>query len=104
HNSLVAAAWDNHVDSSFHIRNLKGFGGSFLDCDEIEIFLLQRGVFIPAGMDLVGLEIDPSDFSWTPFESLSESNCFGSCHFVPLKPGFDESLHGGLLGGGGNTT
>jgi hypothetical protein len=45
-------------DSNIYDR----FGGEFYDSDEVEIYLFQRGVAIPAGADYVGAEVDEEAF------------------------------------------
>ncbi len=47
-----------------HMRILMpGFEGNFYDCDEIEMYLRQRGVEIPAGADHVVAEVDMAAFN-----------------------------------------
>jgi hypothetical protein len=45
-------------DSNIYDR----FGGDFFDSDELEIYLYQRGVAIPAGADYVAVEVDEGAF------------------------------------------
>ncbi|KAL2116033.1 hypothetical protein VTJ04DRAFT_10288 [Mycothermus thermophilus] len=40
---------------------LPGFAGEYFDCDEVELYLFQRGVVIPPGTDVVCVEVEVGD-------------------------------------------
>ncbi|KAK4224823.1 hypothetical protein QBC38DRAFT_370198 [Podospora fimiseda] len=75
---------DTSLDKNMHMGE-PGFGGEFLDCDEVEIYLYQRGVVIPPGTDYVTVDIDPSHFDNTqpmlvdtdPFNTVTQQNSTG---------------------------
>jgi len=50
---------DGSIDKEMHM-DLQGFRGDYFDCDEVEIYLRQRGVTIPPGADFVTVEVDPA--------------------------------------------
>lgn len=50
---------DGSIDKDMHM-DLQGFRGDYFDCDEVEIYLRQRGVTIPPGADFVTVEVDPA--------------------------------------------
>ncbi|KAK4162942.1 hypothetical protein QBC43DRAFT_71575 [Cladorrhinum sp. PSN259] len=52
---------DNSLDRDMRMDE-PGFDGEFMDCDEVEIYLYQRGVVIPPGTDYVTADIDPNHF------------------------------------------
>ncbi|PKS11375.1 hypothetical protein jhhlp_003137 [Lomentospora prolificans] len=59
---VVDNAREMRMDERMRIT-VPGFQGDFFDPDEIEYFLLQRGVDIPPASDFVTVEIDPDDFT-----------------------------------------
>ncbi|WZH41441.1 hypothetical protein QYS62_002387 [Fusarium acuminatum] len=59
----------------------KGFEGDFFDADEVEVYLRQRGIVIPANVDFIDAEIDVGSFnnsSQFPGLSASSNGFFGS--------------------------
>ncbi|KAH8888405.1 hypothetical protein GQ53DRAFT_598053, partial [Thozetella sp. PMI_491] len=54
----------NLLDKSFRM-DLPGFRADFYDCDEVEVYLRERGVTIPGGAEYVTAEIDLGDFEDT---------------------------------------
>ncbi|KAH6958660.1 hypothetical protein DER45DRAFT_613168 [Fusarium avenaceum] len=59
----------------------KGFEGDFFDADEVEVYLRQRGIVIPANVDFIDAEIDIGSFNnssqFSGF-SASSNGFFGS--------------------------
>ncbi|KAK5651398.1 hypothetical protein OQA88_12555 [Cercophora sp. LCS_1] len=78
--SVVEVQEDN-LDPDMRM-GLPGFRGDFFDCDEVEVYLRQRGVDIPAGADYVTVEADlpalgaaPGVYSSAPdFSSLATTS------------------------------
>jgi len=76
---------DNSLDQNMRMDE-PGFGGDFFDCDEVEMYLYQRGVVIPPGTDFVTADIDPDHFDNSqpirvnvdPFNPLAEIGSSGS--------------------------
>lgn len=58
----INEARDHQLDPGTMRMALPGFTGDFLDADEAEIYLFQRGVAIPPGADFVTVDIDPNHF------------------------------------------
>jgi hypothetical protein len=52
---------DTELDKDMRIA-MPGFGHEYFDCDEVEMYLYQRGVVIPPGADYIAAEIDASHF------------------------------------------
>ncbi|KAK4452503.1 AP-1-like transcription factor [Podospora aff. communis PSN243] len=59
--SDISGVRDDMLDKDMRI-DLPGFRGDFYDCDEVELYLRQRGVTIPPGADHITIEIDPAGF------------------------------------------
>ncbi|KAK0709967.1 hypothetical protein B0T26DRAFT_652555 [Lasiosphaeria miniovina] len=57
----VTEVRDNVLDDDMHMA-APGFRGEWLDCDEVELYLNQRGVTIPPGADYITADVDPSLF------------------------------------------
>ncbi|KAK4236190.1 hypothetical protein C8A03DRAFT_17134 [Achaetomium macrosporum] len=57
----VSAVRDGRLDGDMRME-LDGFGGEYFDCDEVEIYLYQRGVVIPPGEDVITVDVDESQF------------------------------------------
>ncbi|KAL2150627.1 hypothetical protein VTH82DRAFT_7190 [Thermothelomyces myriococcoides] len=55
----VHSAQDQGLDENMHIT-LEGFDGEYFDCDETELYLLQHGVVIPPGADIITIDVDLS--------------------------------------------
>ncbi|KAL2255503.1 hypothetical protein VTK26DRAFT_3226 [Humicola hyalothermophila] len=64
----ITSVRDQDLDEDMRMKTVPGFEGEYLDCDETEMYLYQRGVVIPPGADLVRVEVDPSDFNETAWE------------------------------------
>ncbi|KAK4150633.1 hypothetical protein C8A00DRAFT_17877 [Chaetomidium leptoderma] len=60
--SAIGAIRDDALDRDMRIA-LPGYGGEYYDPDEVEVYLLQRGVAIPPGSDVVAVEVDLGLFS-----------------------------------------
>lgn len=60
-NQSISNIRDTNLDKDMRM-GLDGFEGDFFDCDDVELYLRQRGVTIPPGADHVTVEIDPSGF------------------------------------------
>ncbi|KAB5518863.1 hypothetical protein GE09DRAFT_1230312 [Coniochaeta sp. 2T2.1] len=58
----TSAARDMLDVSQYLPQGSAGFGAEFYDCDEIEMYLHQRGVVIPPAADFVTVEIDVGAF------------------------------------------
>lgn len=88
---------DNSLDKNMRMDE-PGFGGDFLDCDEVEMYLYQRGVVIPPGTDFVTADIDPDHFDNSqpmlvnvdPFNARPENASPGSSDLslfsIPFSP------------------
>ncbi|KAL2264607.1 hypothetical protein VTJ83DRAFT_7117 [Remersonia thermophila] len=62
----VTRVRDHGLDSDHVHMTLPGFGGEYFDCDEVELYLYQRGVVIPPGNDVVCVEVGNDDLErWT---------------------------------------
>ncbi len=79
------------LDKNMRI-NLPGFSAEFYDCDEIEMYLRERGITMPGGADYVTVEIDMADFETTEdspdVSSISALQPFGPTRMeaqVPLS-------------------
>ncbi|KAF4450690.1 hypothetical protein F53441_6231 [Fusarium austroafricanum] len=69
----------------------KGFEGDFFDADEVETYLRQRGIVIPANVDFVDVEIDIGSFDeTTDLSALATANpgFFGSQQPPASSQGF----------------
>ncbi|OIW25422.1 hypothetical protein CONLIGDRAFT_582840 [Coniochaeta ligniaria NRRL 30616] len=62
-NARTTAARDMLDPSQYLPHGHAGFGAEFYDCDEIEMYLHQRGVAIPPAADFVTAEIDATAFT-----------------------------------------
>ncbi|KAK0643980.1 hypothetical protein B0T16DRAFT_332013 [Cercophora newfieldiana] len=60
--SGISDVQNSTLDKDMRV-DFPGFRGDFFDCDEVELYLRQRGVTIPPGADHITIEIDPSGFS-----------------------------------------
>ncbi|KAF5002953.1 hypothetical protein FGRMN_12 [Fusarium graminum] len=70
----------DRIDARMRMMH-KGFEGDFFDADEVEVYLRQKGVVIPANVDFIDAEIDIGSFDNAPeFSGLAASNngFFGS--------------------------
>ncbi|EXL87489.1 hypothetical protein FOPG_01678 [Fusarium oxysporum f. sp. conglutinans race 2 54008] len=64
----------------------KGFEGDFFDADEVETYLRQRGIVIPANVDFIDAEIDMGSFDETPdLSGLGTSSSFFGTHQPPAS-------------------
>ncbi|KAK3361710.1 hypothetical protein B0T24DRAFT_539110 [Lasiosphaeria ovina] len=57
----VTEVRDNVLDDDMHMA-APGFRGEWFDCDEVELYLHQRGVTISPGADYITVDVDPSLF------------------------------------------
>ncbi|KXX81504.1 AP-1-like transcription factor [Madurella mycetomatis] len=64
---------DHLLDKDMRME-IPGFGYEYYDCDEIEMYLYQRGVVIPPGADYITTDIDPSHFDNEALETDFSSN------------------------------
>ncbi|KAK1754023.1 hypothetical protein QBC47DRAFT_33387 [Echria macrotheca] len=76
--SEVADFQASALDKDMRI-DMQGFRGDFFDCDEVEVYLRQRGVTIPPGADYVTVEVDPAglganSITATTLSSKTDSN------------------------------
>jgi len=67
-NPSISSIRDINLDKDMRM-GLDGFEGDFFDCDDVELYLRQRGVTIPPGADHVTVEINPSGFGTTSVSS-----------------------------------
>ncbi|KAF4959981.1 hypothetical protein FGADI_1255 [Fusarium gaditjirri] len=64
----------------------KGFEGDFFDADEVETYLRQRGIVIPANVDFIDAEIDMGSFDETPdLSGLGTNSSFFGAHQTPAS-------------------
>ncbi|KAM0202521.1 hypothetical protein ACHAPA_008916 [Fusarium lateritium] len=67
-NEDTEATKSDRIDARMRMM-YKGFEGDFFDADEVEVYLRQRGIIVPANVDFIDAEIDlgsfdnPSQFS-----------------------------------------
>jgi hypothetical protein len=54
---VVSSVRDSVLDKDMRMA-LPGFAGEYFDCDEVEMYLYQKGVVIPPGSDVVTVEVD----------------------------------------------
>ncbi|KAF5554779.1 asparaginase precursor [Fusarium mexicanum] len=75
-NPEVEAAKGDHIDTRMRMM-YQGFEGDFFDADEVETYLRQRGIVIPANVDFIDAEIDMGSFDETPdLSGLGTSSSF----------------------------
>ncbi|KAK4190872.1 hypothetical protein QBC35DRAFT_471248 [Podospora australis] len=80
---------DSTLDSDMRITSVTGFQGEYLDCDEVEIYLNERGLVIPSNADFVTVEIDPYQFNnsttdRSPFAMPEMDSTFNFSMSVPM--------------------
>jgi len=63
---------------------LPGFQGEWFDCDEVEMWLVQRGVVVPPGADYVEAEVDGTLCDAQAGDGLDTGTCANE--FVGLDP------------------
>ncbi|RBR23282.1 uncharacterized protein FIESC28_03865 [Fusarium coffeatum] len=64
----------------------KGFEGDFFDADEVEKYLRQRGIVIPANVDFIDAEIDLTSLDEpTDLSGFGTSNSFFGGHQSPVS-------------------
>ncbi|KAI1011522.1 hypothetical protein LB504_002706 [Fusarium proliferatum] len=75
-NPDVEAAKGDHIDTRMRMM-YQGFEGDFFDADEVETYLRQRGIVIPANVDFIDAEIDMGSFDAAPdLSGLGSSSSF----------------------------
>lgn len=57
----IEAVKDMRLDEKMRMIH-PGFQGTYLDADEVEIYLRRRGICIPSRADFISVEVDPNDF------------------------------------------
>ncbi|GAB1315604.1 hypothetical protein MFIFM68171_05814 [Madurella fahalii] len=72
---------DHFLDKDMRMV-VPGFGYEYYDCDEIEMYLYQRGVVIPPGADYITADIDPSHFD----NGAWQADPFSDLDFVSMPP------------------
>ncbi|KAK0615304.1 hypothetical protein B0T17DRAFT_620093 [Bombardia bombarda] len=72
-NADITAIQDAFLDKDMRI-GLPGFKGDYLDSDEVELYLVQRGILIPPAADYVTVEIDPALFHVDSGDSATPPN------------------------------
>ncbi|KAK3333018.1 hypothetical protein B0T19DRAFT_115016 [Cercophora scortea] len=94
---------DGKLDGEGRAMSVEGFTGEFYDCDEVEMYLLQRGVAIPGGADYVTAEVDDGMFK---VDSGKDEGVVGSS--TSCVGGSGEGVGGSTSsssgGGSGRTT
>ncbi|KAL2021671.1 hypothetical protein VTK56DRAFT_6763 [Thermocarpiscus australiensis] len=79
---------DRVLDTDMYIA-LPGFTGEYLDCDDAEMYLYQRGVVVPPGADVVAADIDPNHFvngEWQSGGNASTTEPSGTPPSPPISP------------------
>ncbi|KAF5024090.1 hypothetical protein F66182_3834 [Fusarium sp. NRRL 66182] len=74
----------------------KGFEGDFFDADEVEMYLRQRGIVIPANLDFIDAEIDMGSFDDSPvpdLSSLGSNGFFGAQQVSASSQGLHMPSH-----------
>ncbi|KAF5621417.1 bzip family transcription factor [Fusarium tjaetaba] len=88
-NQDVEATKGDHIDKRMRMM-YQGFEGDFFDADEVETYLRQRGIMIPANVDFVDAEIDMGSFDETPdLSGLGTSSSF----FGTQQPPASSQMH-----------
>ncbi|KAK3901896.1 hypothetical protein C8A05DRAFT_44556 [Staphylotrichum tortipilum] len=90
----ITSVRDRALDDDMRMT-LPGFDGEYFDCDEVELYLYQRGVVIPYGRDTIAAEIDPEHFpggeggigSWREDDALVLPQPEGRMELAPPAPG-----------------
>jgi len=71
---------------------LPGFEGEWFDCDEVEMWLVQRGVVVPPGADFVEAEVDGTLFDAQAGDGLDTGACANQ--LLGLDPASSSSSSG----------
>lgn len=77
----ISGVRDHLLDKDMRMT-IPGFGYEYYDCDEIEMYLYQRGVVIPPGADYITVDIDPSHFD----NEAWQTDFFSNIDFDSVPP------------------
>jgi len=88
----ISDVQNNSLDKDMRM-DMAGFRGDFFDCDEVELYLRQRGVTIPPGADHVTVEVDPTGFGTDSISAVTIYNPTSNLNY-PL----DNNRHSNTFG------